>query len=488
MAWRVFQSLCMRLWDAAVAIDAAKARERRCHRCLFDTGEAMIARTDRTPDTTPPAPDDPHADPQAPDAAQWPPFGDPGVESVGPWRAAKALLALKSQIDAACPGRATGYDGTIGDLRHQGSVSDHNPHVRDDGIGVVTAIDITHDPAHGCDAGRLAAALHDARDPRIKYIIWNRRIANASPIGAAPAWAWRTYTGASPHDHHCHISVKADKNFYDDTSPWPIPSSTGGIESSPVPDHPGTGEPEFADIEMALAALGGTQGRPLFESLVDAQDAIAALLSRYAGVASAGKETGGVEAARPGLAQLRDAYLNLFGECQIRPARLGEVAWHRNKLLKNRPRYDEVAAQTGAPWWFVGIVHALEASFSFSGHLHNGDPLTARTVHVPRNQPAQWLPPSDWVSSAVDAIRWQGYAGAADWSLAAALYRFESYNGFGYFARGIPSPYLWSFSNRYVRGKFVSDGKFNPDAVSNQCGAAVMLKALVAAGDVVVAM
>jgi lysozyme family protein len=84
----------------------------------------------------------------------------------------------------------------------------------------------------------------------------------------------------------------------------------------------------------------------------------------------------------------------------------------------------------------------------------------------------------------VDAIRYEGYAGAADWSLPVALYRFESYNGFGYRSRNINSPYLWSFSNHYTSGKFVQDGRYDPTAVSRQCGAAVMLKALVAAGDI----
>jgi lysozyme family protein len=58
------------------------------------------------------------------------------------------------------------------------------------------------------------------------------------------------------------------------------------------------------------------------------------------------------------------------------------------------------------------------------------------------------------------------------------LYLLEGYNGFGYRRRGVPTPYLWSFSNIYESGKFVLDGKFDPNAVSKQCGAALMLKAV----------
>ena len=37
------------------------------------------------------------------------------------------------------------------------------------------------------------------------------------------------------------------------------------------------------------------------------------------------------------------------------------------------------------------------------------------------------------------------------------------------------------FSNLYSKGKFVQDGRFDADAVSRQCGAALMLKAVAAA-------
>jgi lysozyme family protein len=48
----------------------------------------------------------------------------------------------------------------------------------------------------------------------------------------------------------------------------------------------------------------------------------------------------------------------------------------------------------------------------------------------------------------------------------------------------VPTPYLWSFSNHYERGKFVADGKFSSTARSQQCGAAVMLKLLAEAGEI----
>ncbi len=124
------------------------------------------------------------------------------------------------------------------------------------------------------------------------------------------------------------------------------------------------------------------------------------------------------------------------------------------------------------------MIHGMECGFNFAGHMHNGDPLTARTVHVPANRPAIGAPPFTWRQSAVDAMTLKGYHQVTDWSVPHMLWLLERYNGMGYRVRGRPTPYLWSFSNLYDKGKFVQDGHFDPDAVSKQCGGALMLKAV----------
>jgi hypothetical protein len=141
---------------------------------------------------------------------------------VTPWRVAKGLLALRAQVNARFPGRSKDSDGTIGDASHQTRDSDHNPWVRDGTTGVVTAMDITHDPAHGCDSQVLAETIRTSRDARVKYIISNRRIASSEPTGGKAAWEWRPYTGANPHNKHVHISVKSDKGSYDSSATWAI--------------------------------------------------------------------------------------------------------------------------------------------------------------------------------------------------------------------------------------------------------------------------
>lgn len=182
---------------------------------------------------------------------------------------------------------------------------------------------------------------------------------------------------------------------------------------------------------------------------------------------------------------LAEEYRTWFAALAVRPERREAADWHLTMLRQSRRRYEAVSARAQVPWYFIGATHGLEASFNFRGHLHNGDfPLTQRTRQVPANRPVVWLPPSDWESSAIDALRLMGFAGQSDWSLARTLHRLEAYNGFGYRRRGVVTPYLWSFSDLYDRGKFVADGRFSPTAQSQQCGAAVMLKLLVEAGDV----
>ncbi len=120
----------------------------------------------------------------------------------------------------------------------------------------------------------------------------------------------------------------------------------------------------------------------------------------------------------------------------------------------------------------------LESNTNFATHLHNGDPLSARTSHMPRGRPAAGNPPFNWEDSALDALTLEGFVGLGDWNVATMLYRWESFNGFGYRAKNIWSPYVWSYSTLYEKGRFVEDHRFDPDSVSQQCGAGVLLKAL----------
>lgn len=170
-------------------------------------------------------------------------------------------------------------------------------------------------------------------------------------------------------------------------------------------------------------------------------------------------------------------YNDLWRSIAIRPDRVGTVDWYVNQIVRNKDRYMKVQENTGVPWFWVGITHGLEGSFNFSTHLHNGDPLSARTVQVPAGRPTTGRAPFTWEFSAFDAINMKGYPNWRDWHLPSILaYSFERYNGFGYRNKGVNSPYLWSFSYHYSRGKYTADGYYDPYAVSQQAGAMVVLK------------
>lgn len=175
---------------------------------------------------------------------------------------------------------------------------------------------------------------------------------------------------------------------------------------------------------------------------------------------------------------LRAEYERLFNSCIIPPKNLPSVEKLNGQLTGNTSRYQSVGDQLGIPWFFIAVIHNMEASQNFKAHLHNGDPLTARTVQVPAGRPKKGTPPFSWEDSAEDALAMRGLGAKTDWSLAGMLYQLEGYNGWGYRLHHphVLTPYLWSFSNHYTSGKYVADGTWSDTAVSKQCGAAVLLR------------
>ncbi len=145
------------------------------------------------------------------------------------WRAAKSISKLRQQVNQAYPGRNKASDGTIGDLAHCPGSSDHCPNIIDNGIGVVTAIDITHDPDSGCDMHLITRSIAGDQDSRIKYIIYNREICSSYAHAGKPAWTWRSYSGSNPHTRHAHFSVLKEKTKYDNTNGWKLPSEPSAM-------------------------------------------------------------------------------------------------------------------------------------------------------------------------------------------------------------------------------------------------------------------
>lgn len=174
----------------------------------------------------------------------------------------------------------------------------------------------------------------------------------------------------------------------------------------------------------------------------------------------------------------KKGYANLWAAMDIRPEKEAAIENAAKRILAGKARYLAVEAKTGVPWFFVGCLHDMEAACRFDCHLHNGDPLTARTVQVPKGRPITGKPPFAWEVSAIDALTMHGLQKIAVWSIERILYEAERYNGLGYTTRGINSPYDWAGSDNYDRGKFVSDGVFSSTAVSQQLGVGPLLSKL----------
>lgn len=177
-------------------------------------------------------------------------------------------------------------------------------------------------------------------------------------------------------------------------------------------------------------------------------------------------------------AALEARYEAMWAAMKLRPERLGGTMALAQKIARNKERYLAVERATGVPWPVVGVIHARESGCDFKTHLHNGDPLSGRTIHVPRGRPVAGAPPFTWEASAIDAIRYDGLDKVAKWTIGATARLLEDYNGRGYRNRGLPSPYLWAGTDQYTAGKYVADGKFSATFVDPQPGCMALLQCL----------
>src|SRR5438128_12574624 len=92
--------------------------------------------------------------------------------------------------------------------------------------------------------------------------------------------------------------------------------------------------------------------------------------------------------------QVRPDYQLLWDTMQVKPEKKGEVDAVVKRILINKKRYENLNniirvpyPHSQIPWQFIAVVHKMEANLGFSYHLHNGDPLTARTKQVPKGRP-----------------------------------------------------------------------------------------------------
>lgn len=171
-----------------------------------------------------------------------------------------------------------------------------------------------------------------------------------------------------------------------------------------------------------------------------------------------------------------------FEACKLTtdPTRVLELKAACKIMVTNQLIYWGIEKTVGIPWFVVAAIHYRESSQNFKCHLHNGDPLTAKTVHVPADRPEHGESPFTWTESAIDAL--EDRAHPFQWDIGGALSFCEAYNGLGYQKHGVMSPYVWSFTDRYKSGLFIADGTLDLERKDSRPGVASLLKMLIQLG------
>jgi lysozyme family protein len=160
--------------------------------------------------------------------------------------------------------------------------------------------------------------------------------------------------------------------------------------------------------------------------------------------------------------------------------RAGEVNETAERLLKYLDHYQPVTAKDGVPAVFIASSFEREASSNFRDNPAQGDPLDRVSHNVPRGM-GPYTGPNAWVNAAIDAYHLDDLdkVGAGNWTWPRFCYEGEKFNGFGPRMRGHKTGYLWSGTNIYTGGKYVSDGVWSSSARDDQLGIVPMAKRMV---------
>ena len=145
----------------------------------------------------------------------------------------------------------------------------------------------------------------------------------------------------------------------------------------------------------------------------------------------------------------------------------------------NKARYEKVAETSGVPAKLIASLHWRESTGSFGTYLHQGDPLGKQAVNEPANIPIfkEWEPAAEHALGMKNGIR-DAYKIDANTTDEVALASYaERYNGLGYFNyRAMASPYVFSGTDQYKKGKYVGDGDWDGNHKDSQLGVVAMMR------------
>src|ERR1700733_9459741 len=157
-----------------------------------------------------------------------------------------------------------------------------------------------------------------------------------------------------------------------------------------------------------------------------------------------------------------------WGRMHINPVHLPAIDAAAKRIFANKARFLRVTNLTHVPWDVIAVIKEREAGVdpNFKGFLGNGQMIIG-TGQKSTLVPADRGPFSTWEGGAYDALvncppfarRWK------DWSIGGKLTLLMEYNGEGYWEMGVSDPYIWAFTDQYVKGKYGRDGHYDPNLV-----------------------
>lgn len=177
---------------------------------------------------------------------------------------------------------------------------------------------------------------------------------------------------------------------------------------------------------------------------------------------------------------LAPEYESWVAHCRPLPERVAEIDHIARRLTTPAAlaRLGTIFAQTGIPIVCQAVKGERECGFDFTKNWGQGDPLTRPSTHVPKGRPPLGAPPNDhfpvsWEWATLDAFTVcdrLNVISVPAWTLPYAVFKDEGYNGFGYRAHGVRTPYVLGGTNLQQPGKYVADGVFDPNHMDTQLG------------------
>lgn len=167
-------------------------------------------------------------------------------------------------------------------------------------------------------------------------------------------------------------------------------------------------------------------------------------------------------------------YAKQWDAMKINASRAKEFETLARFAVTNKARYKAIEAATGVPWYLIAVIHRREGNANFGTYLGNGQSLSKKTTIVPKGRG----PFPSFEAGAIDALKIDGLDKVRDWRLEKCLYYCETFNGFGYANRGLPSPYVWGGTSIQKPGKYLRDGPggWSSTTMDTQPGCAPILK------------